>query len=343
MERVAHPAELLGPAVPPRGDLLRVAARQRHDEHGAVDRCGRRGTRLPHAGEAGAVGADRGRPEVGGGVVEQRAPLTGGDVDDHQRRAAAAVPFGHLPLGDHRRAIRGDRERAEGPGRCRGEVAPGDHAVGGHGAREQPFLVRAEIAVPVPHGVRGVQHRADLPGLAGRAPGRVVLVGDGAGERLRPDDDGARGAGDHRWPDPARPAAHDVGLARGREPPERRRGVVGGLRLVGVGAGRGEEQVAVGEERLPGLPGAPREPAGGPLARRVDLPQRGAEAGALRVGRGDRGDQPGAVRRHGQARQPGEVLEGLQVAPRGHGMSTSLPVVRRAWRSSCAARASSRA
>jgi hypothetical protein len=54
-------------------------------------------------------------------------------------------------------------------------------------------------------------------------------------------------------------------------------------------------------------------------------------------------DAPAALWRlptTGEARQPRQVLEGLQVAERGHGMSTSLPVVRRAWRSSCAVRAS---
>src|SRR5690606_40309790 len=62
--------------------------------------------------------------------------------------------------------------------------------------------------------------------------------------------------------------------------------------------------------------GATRQAAGGPGTGRVDLPQRGHVAGALRVERADPGDEPRAVGREGQRPEPGEPDVGVEVVER---------------------------
>src|SRR4051794_11887692 len=77
----------------------------------------------------------------------------------------------------------------------------------------------------------------------------------------------------------AAPAGRAPGAARPaparRQEPQCGRRVVLGLGLVRVGAGLDEQDVAGGREHGPALAlRAAREPPGGPLTGRVDLPQR---------------------------------------------------------------------
>ena len=338
----ARPAQLLGPAVPVGRDGRRLTAVQGYDEQDAVDRRGRGGTRLPDTGHPRAVGADRGRQDVGGGVVEQQlaAPRT-------RRPGPPASCVGRPRASDTTHsattvAPSGLTAKAPtGPSRRGGEVPPRDRPVGAHGARQQPLLVRPEIVVPEPHGVRGVQDRADLLLPAGLAAGLVVLVGDGGGQRHRGDDDGARVPCDDGFGDPTRPRAHHVGLARTGS----RQSAAGASSAVSLRSGSGRAEVnrrspsgrnagAVSPTPLVSLR-AGRSPAGSishsAVRKRVRSGSGAATVVTSRVPSGDRA----------RPAKPGEVLEGLQVAERRHGMSTSLPVVRRACRSSCAFRASS--
>ena len=98
----------------------RLTAAQWYDEQDAVDRRGRGGARLPDTGHARAVGADRGRQDVGGGVVEQQPPRPGRDVEGHQRRASGAASRRTPPIRRRRWRRRGSRRRRRRPVPARG-------------------------------------------------------------------------------------------------------------------------------------------------------------------------------------------------------------------------------
>ena len=115
---------------------------------------------------------------------------------------------------------------------------------------------------------------------------------------------------------------HDPRLTalRGQQPQQRLLGllVVLGLR---VGPRRGEQQRAVGQEGRGGLAlGAAGQASRGPLAGRVDLPERGDVLGALGVQGLYGGHQPGAVRRQLQAGATRKVDVGVEVVERGLGV-----------------------
>ena len=253
-----------------------------------------------------------------------------------------------------------------------------DRTLVGGRRREQPWPVRAEVVVPEPDRRALVQDRGHLGGRPGRPPRRVVVGGAGTGQRRRGGDDACPRR--RATTGPASPPGRvpdRPGLPAGRgQAPQRRGRVVARRRRRGP---RGEEQqvAARGEHGvvLAGIAAGQRP--GRPGTRGVDLPQRGAVARAVGVGRGDRGDEPAAVGGEHEARAAGERGEGGEVVERrgrcvghrsslperspsvcvergsiirgqmrhgiggrrraGHeGTSSTLPVVRRPSRSSCA-------
>src|SRR5690606_32223252 len=153
-----------------------------------------------------------------------------------------------------------------------------------------PVLAGAEVVVPVPHGVAGVQDRGHLLVLAGRAQGGVLREVPRGRQELRRDAHDVGRAGGERSGDPAGRRRDDTRLAAvgGQQPQGGDRvGTVGGVR---VGPGGGEQEVTGARERGGRL--ALRragQAAGRPLARRVHLPQGRAVRGALAVERLHRG------------------------------------------------------
>ena len=119
----------------------------------------------------------------------------------------------------------------------------------------------------------------------------------------------------------AAPAGQQPGLAGLRQQPQR--GPVLGVvvRLRGdVRAAGGEQQPAVRQEGRLGLARRrPGQPAGRPPALRVDLPQRGGVALAVRGPLRHRGDQPAAVRGQREPADPGERDVVVEVLERGAG------------------------
>ncbi len=178
----------------------------------------------------------------------------------------------------------------------------------------------AEIGVPVPDRVAGMQDRGDL-GVLAQIPQPTVVV-DGARRRQQ------RCAHHHPRATARRPDGFDAawrcqdldGLAAGPGKVPQRSG-----RLVVVlgRAHRDEHQVVVrGERRCRLALGTPGQPAGRGFALRVEFPHRRDVGGALLVELADRRDDPRAVcghRKPGHPRQR-EVL--VEIAERGFGHAT---------------------
>ncbi|BBE21219.1 hypothetical protein MN0502_01020 [Arthrobacter sp. MN05-02] len=177
---------------------------------------------------------------------------------------------------------------------------------------EVPRLVRPEVGVPVAHRVAVVQDGSDSCLLAHLAALGVVLLVRGTGQRVRGDDHDVGRVGRGHACDTA-VAGQEQGrlTAHGRKTPQR--GTLLAVRVLRVGACRGEEQVAAGEEHGARLPcRALREAPRGLLARRVDLPQCGPIGGLLGVegrdGRHEARARP-VEDEAAEARQGDEVIE----------------------------------
>lgn len=159
---VAGPARRGGPPVPARCHRARCATGERDQDQVGARRDLRGGDAFAQRDDGPPVRADPGRGVLVAVVVGEVAVLPGRGVDHDQARPPGAVAVRAVPAGHHRAAVGGDLERGlvQRAARRRGEVLPGV-GVPGPG-QEQPFLGRAEVVVPVPHRVAGVQDRGDL-------------------------------------------------------------------------------------------------------------------------------------------------------------------------------------
>ena len=220
------------------------------------------------------------------------------------------APVVDAPLDGDRAAVGGDGETfADVAVRVRSQVPHGGQASvadrGGLG-EEDVRLVRTEVVIPVPDRVTLVQDRRHA-GVLARLPALLVILDRVRARQRRRREGHVSRLASHRDVTHIAAAAHHLArLARLWKQPQR--GAVLGI-LVRLGlrvrpAG-GKQQPAVREEcrvRLAGRRAG--QPARGPLAAWVDLPQRGGEALPVRCPLGDGGHQPDAVRREGKSAEP---------------------------------------